>query len=84
MSTDITDARQLDLTRAIRLGQLLRLRQRERGNTIRTITVRVSLETRDEDVLPTATPSPCAAGTMPRWPSSAIFALRLTERMRGG
>ena len=55
-ATDITDAPKLDLTRAIRLGQLLRVRvlvdesgwlrgdvevtyQRERGNTIRPITV---------------------------------------------
>jgi hypothetical protein len=66
--SDIADAHQLNLARAIRLGQLLRVRvlidesgwlrgdieiayQRERANTIRPITVRVGLETRDEDVL---------------------------------
>jgi hypothetical protein len=65
---DLTDARQLNLARALRLGRLLRVRvllddrgwlrgdieiayQRERGNTIRPITVRVGLETQDEDVL---------------------------------
>lgn len=65
---DITDAHQLNLARALQLGQLLRVRvlvdengwlrgdieiayQRERGNAIRPIMVRVGLETRDEDVL---------------------------------
>jgi hypothetical protein len=64
----IADANQLNLARALRLGQLLRVRvlidesgwlrgdieiayQRERGNTIRPITIRVGLETRDDEVL---------------------------------
>lgn len=67
-ASDISDAHQLNLARALRLGQLLRARvlideggwlrgdieiayQRERGNTIRPITIRVGLETRDDEVL---------------------------------
>lgn len=98
---DITDARKLDLTRAIRLGQLLRVRvlvdesgwlrgdvevtyQRERGNTIRPITVRVGLETRDEDVLADGGPVALCRRYNAALAELGQLALRLAERVRGG
>jgi hypothetical protein len=98
---DSTDARQLDLTRAIRLGQRLRVRvlveesgwlrgdieiayQRERGNTIRPIIVRVGLETRDEDVLADGGPVALCRRYNAALAQLGQLAFRLAERVRGG
>lgn len=97
----MTDARQLDQTRAIRLAQLLRVHvlvdesgwlrgdvevtyQRDRGNTIRPITVRVGLETRDEDVLADGGPVALCRRYNAALAKLGHLALRLGERVRGG
>lgn len=85
---DVTEAHQLDLTRAIRLGQLLRVRvliddsgwlrgdveiayQRERCNMTGRSPSALAWRYAMRMCSPTADPSPCATGTMTRWPSSA-------------
>ena len=97
----ITDVYRLNLARALRLGQQLRVRvlvdesgwlhddievayQRESGNTIRPITVRVGLETRDEDVLADG-----GAVALCRRYNAALaqlgqLSIQLAERVRSG
>lgn len=98
---EIVDARQLNLARALRLGQRLRLRvlvdeggwirgdvqiayQRGRGNTIRPITVRVGLETRDEEALTDGGPVALCRRYNAALDKLGQLAFRLAERVRAG